>query len=156
DDEDAWPRLKRVATSATDYRRPAGAYNRWRAICWRRIFQDDGLRTEGRHDVAHVNVPPVGAQCQALNPFRAVNRAVGPFVRHFRMQIRVSYNTFLNLRLGLSGKWIGHYWEVLRACRRKLAQCRRMERLAIAAAQGESADVLRINRLPANRNLWLL
>src|SRR5262249_27088223 len=44
-----------------------------------RIFQNEGLRTEGRNDVAHVDVPPVGAQRQTFNPFRAVNSAVGPF-----------------------------------------------------------------------------
>ena len=71
---------------------------------WRRIFQDDGLRTECCYDVAHINMPPVGAQCQTLDPFRTVNRSIGPFIGHFRMQVGISYDAFLNLRLGLDGK----------------------------------------------------
>src|SRR5205809_4600944 len=101
-------------------------------------------------------MPPIRAQCQALDPFRAVNRSIGPFVGHFRMQIGISYDAFLNLRLGLTGKRIRYDWEVLRACRGKLTQCRRMEPLAIAATQRQRADPLRIQRLPPDRYLWPL
>src|SRR5438477_3526018 len=98
-------------------------------------------------------MPPIRAQCQALDPFRAPNRSIGPFIRHFRMQIRVSYNSFFNLRLSLRGKRIRYDWEVLRACRAKLTQFRRMVPLGIAATQRQRADPLRINRLPPDRYL---
>ena len=79
------------------------------------IFLDNGLRTDGRHDVAHVDMPPVGAQCQALDPFRAVNSSVGPLIRYFWMQIGLPRIALLDLWLGLSGKRISHDREVLRA-----------------------------------------
>ena len=82
---------------------------------------DCGLGTQGRHDVTHVDVPPVGAKCQSLNPFRAVNNSVSPFIRHFRMQEGVTGYAFLDLWLGLPpGQRIKNEWEVLRACGIKL------------------------------------
>src|SRR5437016_6146429 len=56
----------------------------------RRILEDLGLRPDGRYKVAHIDVPPIGAQCQALDPFRTVNSAVGPLIRDFRMQMWVA------------------------------------------------------------------
>src|SRR6267154_6016168 len=51
---------------------------------------------------------------------------------------------------------IGYDWKVLRTRRREFSQCRGMERLGIAATQGECADILGIERLPAHRYLRLL
>src|SRR4029077_8758167 len=101
-------------------------------------------------------MPPVGAQCQALNPFRAVNSSVGPFIRYFWMQIRVTNDSLLDLWLSLIGKRIGHDREALRRSRRYLRECRCMERLGIAATQRQRADVLRIQRLPPDRYLRFL
>ena len=72
------------------------------------------------------------------------------------MQIGVTYDSLLDLWLGLSGKWIRHDREVLRGSRRQLRERRRMERLGIAATQRQRADVLWIQRLPSDRYLWLL
>ena len=72
------------------------------------------------------------------------------------MQIGISDNAFLNLRLGLGGERIGYDREALRARRGNFSQCRSMERLGIAATQGECADILGIKRLPADRYLRLL
>src|SRR5438552_2743786 len=33
---------------------------------------ENELRAEERHDVAHINVPPISANCESLDPFRAV------------------------------------------------------------------------------------
>jgi hypothetical protein len=98
---------------------------------------DNELRAESRHYVAHINMPPVGTQGQTFDPFRAVNSSVGPFIRHFRMQERVSSNAFLHLVLSLKcdgireRKRIHDGREVLRACGCQLAQCRRVKRLGI-------------------------
>src|SRR5262249_47203765 len=107
----------------------------------RGINQDDRLRAERCYNVAHINMPPISTQCQALYPFRAVNHSVGPFVRRFWMVSRISQNTFLDLRLSLSGKRICNDWEVLRGSRRDLRKLRRMERLGITTAQGQRADI---------------
>src|SRR6266478_5508017 len=83
------------------------------------ILLDKDLRPGSGYDIAHINMPPVGAQRQALNPFRAPNRPVGPFIGNFWMQQRVSRNAFLNLRISpesrgiAAGKRIGDQWEVL-------------------------------------------
>ena len=49
------------------------------------IILDNELRTEERRDRSHINMPPISAECQALDPFRAVNGPVRPFIGHFRV-----------------------------------------------------------------------
>src|SRR4029453_18461264 len=98
-------------------------------------------------------MPPVGAQCQALDPFRAVNSSVRPLIRYFWMQIGVTQDSLLDLWLGLIGKRISHDREVLRGSGRQLREIRGMEGLSIAATQRQRADVLRIQRLPTDRYL---
>ena len=83
------------------------------------ILLDKELRAGSGYDIAHINMPPVSAQCQALKPFRAPNRSVGPFIGNFWMQVGVSRNAFLNLRISPESRGIGdgkripHDWEVL-------------------------------------------
>src|SRR4249919_3139194 len=101
-------------------------------------------------------MPPVGADRQALDPFRAVNSSIGPFIRHFWMQSRVTQYSLLDLWLGLSRKRISHDREALRGSGRHLRECRRMEGFRIAATQRQRADVLRIHRLPPDRYLRFL
>ena len=49
-------------------------------------------------------MPPIGAYRQALEPFRAVNQSVGPFISDFRVQVRISELVLLDLRIvGLAG-----------------------------------------------------
>ena len=45
-------------------------------------------------------MPPIGAYRQALEPFRAVNQSVGPFVSDFRLQVRIADLALLDLILG--------------------------------------------------------
>jgi hypothetical protein len=85
------------------------------------ITLDKELRAKQRHDIAHINIPPIGAHCQTLDPFRAVHDSVGPFVGDFRVQERVSDNAFLDLGLSLRRKWICYQREGLQGSRRKLA-----------------------------------
>ena len=123
---------------------------------------DNELRAEGRHNVAHVNMPPVGTQGQTFDPFRVVHGTVGPFIRHFRMQEQVSSNAFLHLVLSpecrgiCNSKRIHDGREVLRACGCQLSQCRRVKGFSVTAAQCQCTDILGINRLPAHRDLRLL
>ena len=111
---------------------------------------DNELRAEGRYNIAHVNMPPIRAQRQALDPFRAVNRPVGPFIGHFWVQLGVSANVFFDLDIGLRGKWIDDPREVLRARGRNLRQIRRMKRFGVATAQGQCSDPFGIKGLPAH------
>src|SRR5205807_8082504 len=119
----------------------------------RKIMRDNELRAQVRPYVTHVDMPPVRTQRQAFEPFRTVNRAIAIFIGDFRMQERISGNTFLDLRLGLRREWIVYYWEALQAGRRKLLYCRRMKRFGVAATQGQRSDPLGIKRLPANGDL---
>src|SRR5262249_874145 len=89
----------RIITGRTEYRYAAWANDVRRTIIWRRKRQDDGLRTEGRHDVAHVDVPPISAQCQAFDPFRTVNSSVSPLIRYFWMDSGVTQDSLLDLWL---------------------------------------------------------
>ena len=61
---------------------------------------DNELRTENRGNRSHVDMPPIGAYGKALEPFRAVNQSVGPFVSDFRLQVRIADLAFLDLILG--------------------------------------------------------
>src|SRR4029077_74439 len=98
---------------------------------------DNDLRTKSGHDIAHIDMPPIRAEGQALDPFRAVHGTVGPFICHFRMQVGVSSNAFLHLWFSpeLRGirdrKRISQGREVLRAGGWQLSQCRRVKRLGI-------------------------
>ena len=73
-------------------------------------------------------MPPIGAYGQALEPFRAVNRSVGPFIGNFRLQVRISELTLLYLHIswiaggcgrqdsaadGLGIVWVGNRREAL-------------------------------------------
>ena len=48
-------------------------------------------------------MPPIGAYRQALEPFRAVNRSVGPFISDFRSQVRISDLALLDLPSVIGG-----------------------------------------------------
>ena len=49
-------------------------------------------------------MPPIGAYRQALEPFRAVNQSVGPFIGDFRLQVGISDLALLDLAsVGVSG-----------------------------------------------------
>ena len=43
-------------------------------------------------------MPVVGAQRKTLNPFRTVNRSIGPFVSDLRLQVGISTYEELELR----------------------------------------------------------
>src|SRR5438477_12828893 len=43
------------------------------------------LRAEEGRDRSHINMPPIRAYRQALDPFRAVNEPVRPFIGHLRL-----------------------------------------------------------------------
>src|SRR5438309_1631241 len=73
-----------------------------------KIMLDNELPSENRGNRAHIDMPPVGADRQALEPFRAVNKSVGPFVSDFRSQGRIADLAFLDLILGEVGEWIGN------------------------------------------------
>ena len=102
------------------------------------------------NDVAHVDVPPIGAHRQALYPLGTVHGSVGPFIGSFRLQEGISVNAFLDLGKSEVGKRIDDQREVLRARRIELEQCRRVKRFGVTATQGQRTDILGINRLPAN------
>src|SRR4029434_5924721 len=106
--------------------------------------------------ITQVDMPPIGAQGQAIEPFRAVNNAVGPFISGFRFQVRISGNAFFYLILCLRGERISYGREALCAGRRELRQCWRMKGFRVAAAQSHTAYVLGINWLPADRDLRFL
>src|SRR5207249_11562132 len=116
----------------------------------------DELRADGRDERSQINMPPVRAYSKALEPFRAVNNSVRPFIGHFRLYAGISTNALLDHFLGQSRKRIDHRCEALPACRRHLESCWRVERFGVAATQGKRADILRVKRLPPHRDLWLL
>ena len=73
-------------------------------------------------------MPPIGAYRQALEPFRAVNRSVGPFIGNFRLQVGISDLALLHLHIsrtpggverqdsaaqGLGIVWVGNRREAL-------------------------------------------
>src|SRR2546423_12497106 len=110
---------------------------------------ENELSSKNRRNRSHIDMPPVGAYRQALGPFRAVNKSVGPFVSDFRSQVRIADLALLNLHVGLRRKWIGNRREALDRRRRNLEQLRSMEPFAVARTQRQ----LLVNRLPANREL---
>src|SRR5215471_4365806 len=89
-------RIKNQGDRTNHARNPTGSTeNEWPVLHWVstrrwRILLDEGLRAEGGYDVAHINMPPVSAKCHPLDPLRAVNDSVSPFIGNFRMQIWIS------------------------------------------------------------------
>src|SRR4029077_15445996 len=79
----------------------------------RQIMLDNELPSENRRNRAHVDMPPIGPYRQALEPFRAVNQPVGPFIGNFRLQVRIADLALLHLILGEVGEWIGNPREAL-------------------------------------------
>src|SRR4029077_20790181 len=51
----------------------------------RAFMIENELRSEKRRNRSHVDMPPIGAHRQSLEPFRAVNKSIGPFVGNFRL-----------------------------------------------------------------------
>ena len=49
------------------------------------IKVNNELRAEEGRDRSHINMPPIRGERQALDPFRAVNEPVRPFVGHLRL-----------------------------------------------------------------------
>src|SRR5262249_50191147 len=153
DNQSDWTNHARDATGGTENRQPV---LHWESTCGRWIFVDDVLRAEAGYDIAHINMPPVSTHRQAFEPFRAVHSSVGPFIRNFRMQERVSEYPFRDLWLGQFRKRIGNSWVVLRSRGRQLCQLRCVKRLGITATPSKRADILPILRLPADRYFRLL
>ena len=60
---------------------------------------ENELRSEKRRNRSHVDMPPIGAYRQALEPFRAVNHSVGPFIGNFRLQVGISDLALLHLHI---------------------------------------------------------
>ena len=58
-------------------------------------------------------MPPVSAHCQTLEPLRTVNQPIRPFIGDLWLQFGIPEDAFLDLDIGLSGKWIGYRWEIL-------------------------------------------
>ena len=50
---------------------------------------DDELPTGHSGKRSEVNMPEIGAQREAFDPFRSVNRSVGPFIGDLRIEERV-------------------------------------------------------------------
>src|SRR6516225_6445916 len=79
-DQDDWSRAART------HRRTWYTRNRRRSTDnqTRDIIVDNELRAEQGSDRSHINMPPIRAERQTLEPFRAVNGAVRPFIGHLR------------------------------------------------------------------------
>src|SRR5437016_1245559 len=71
-DEDDWSRFTRNHWRTTDNQ--AGD-----------VIINSELRAEEGRDRSHIDMPPIRAERQALDPFRAVNETVRPFVGHLRL-----------------------------------------------------------------------
>src|SRR6266576_1041631 len=56
------------------------------------------LRAEEGRDRSHINMPPIRSERQALDPFRAVNEPVRPFVGHLRLEVGISYIEYPHAR----------------------------------------------------------
>src|SRR6202035_71192 len=98
---------------------------------------ENELRSQKRRNRSHVDMPPIGAYGQALEPFRAVNQSVGPFVGNFRLHVGISDLALLHLNIswivgGREGKesaaqglgivWVRDRREALGRRRRNLEQ----------------------------------
>ena len=72
DDQDDWSRLTR---------------NHWRTTENQTgdIIVSDECQSEERCYGSHIDMPPIRAKGQTLDPFRAINGSVRPFVGHFRL-----------------------------------------------------------------------
>src|ERR1700751_5788971 len=101
-------------------------------------------------------MPPVGAQCQALEPLWTPNGAVAPFVGDFRLQSRISNLALLNLNVSLTGERVVDRREALQGCGGYLQKRRRVKCLCVTATKGQRSDPFGIKRLPTDRNLWSL
>src|SRR6266550_7524935 len=49
------------------------------------IIIDNELKTEEGRDRSHIDMPPIRAERQALDPFRAIDGSVRPFISHLRL-----------------------------------------------------------------------
>src|SRR6266480_1762398 len=98
-------------------------------------------------------MPEVGTQSKTFDPLRAVNGSVSPFIGHFWLQEGISGDDLFDLGIGCEALRVVNQREAFLACRRKLSQCRRMKRFAVAPPQGHRADILGVERLPAHRYL---
>src|ERR1700682_954924 len=82
---------------------------------------------------------------------RRYNRAVGPFVSGFRLQIGVANNRLLHLRFTLLSR-VGNLWERLGRTTEQFAQARSVECLIISSTNCPGG----IQRLPTRGYLWSL
>ena len=73
----------------------------------RAFMIENELRSQNRCNRSHVDMPPIGAYGQALEPFRAVNRSVGPFIGNFRLQVGISELALLHLHISRSVRGCG-------------------------------------------------
>ncbi len=99
-------------------------------------------------------MPKVRAQRKAFDPFRTINRSVGPFIGDLRLQIGVSPladpNSSSVRSKRIAGcrvylrivKLVGDPEEVFEPCWRKIGECRSMKPFAVARTQGECANPL--------------
>src|SRR5947207_15462768 len=71
-DQDDWSRFTRNHWRTTDH--PAGD-----------VIINNELPAEEGCDRSHINMPPIRCERKALEPFRAVNGSIRPFVRHLRL-----------------------------------------------------------------------
>src|SRR6478672_3987073 len=67
--------------------------------CKRAFMVENELRSDKRRNRSHVDMPPIGAYRQALEPLRTINGPVGPFVSDFRVQQGISELVFLDLHI---------------------------------------------------------
>src|SRR5882724_4513247 len=89
---------------------------------------EDELRANERGNRSKVNMPKVRAQREAFEPFRSVNRSVGPFVSNLRFEERISNHDDRNTRAIRSQslrivKIVGERSEAFRPCWRKVGEC---------------------------------
>ena len=70
------------------------------------IVLNNELRAEEGCDRPHINMPPIRAERQALDPFRTVNGPVRPFIGDLRVEVGISYNAIFRTAIGLVSKWI--------------------------------------------------
>src|SRR5256885_15575596 len=84
-DQNDWSRLTRNLRRTTDNQ--IGV-----------IKVNSELRPEEGGDRSHINMPPIRGERQALDPFRAVNEPVRPFVGHLRLEVGISYIEYPHAR----------------------------------------------------------
>ena len=57
---------------------------------------DNELRAEVSDDGSQINVPPIRAERQTLDPLRAVNDPLRPFIGDFRLQVWISTDPYFD------------------------------------------------------------